>query len=59
VAECVLVYMPAEESQRLLQWAAGRFGPPHSPGAAFVSYDMILPHDAFGRVMRANLKVRV
>lgn len=58
VAECVLVYMPAEASQRLVQWAAACFGPPHSPGAALVSYDMILPHDAFGRVMRANLKVR-
>lgn len=58
VAECVLVYMPAEASQRLLRWAAARFGPPHSPGAALVSYDMILPHDAFGMVMRSNLKVK-
>lgn len=50
--------MAAEDSQRLVRWAAARFGPPHSPGAALVSYDMILPHDAFGRIMRANLKVR-
>ncbi len=35
------------------QWAAQKF-----PVSAWVSYDMIKPYDAFGRMMRNNLKSR-
>jgi hypothetical protein len=36
------------------QWASGRF-----PSAVLASYDMIGPHDAFGKVTVANLAVRM
>lgn len=55
VAECVLVYMDADASRALVQWAAKTFT--SSPATAFVLYDMIRPYDSFGKVMRANLKV--
>jgi tRNA wybutosine-synthesizing protein 4 len=53
VSECVLVYMDPEASGRVIEWAGTRF-----PRAVMVTYEQILPEDAFGRTMMANLKRR-
>ena len=52
LSECVLVYMAVKDSSQLIAWAASRW-----ERAAFVIYEQIRPHDAFGRVMMQNLKV--
>lgn len=44
--------MGPEESRALVQWAGQSF-----PTAAWLNYDPIRPHDAFGQVMVENLKV--
>ncbi|KAK3234944.1 hypothetical protein CYMTET_54823 [Cymbomonas tetramitiformis] len=53
LAECVLVYLPSDGSQALLQWAAKEFSQ-----AAIVIYEMINAHDAFGEQMIINLEMR-
>ncbi|TFJ85636.1 hypothetical protein NSK_003144 [Nannochloropsis salina CCMP1776] len=53
ITECVLVYMEAEASRALVEWTAAKFRT-----AAWASYDMISPHDVFGRMMRSNLTAR-
>jgi len=53
VSECVLIYMEAQFSTRLVEWAGSRL-----EDASFVLYEQILPDDAFGRVMMANIKAR-
>lgn len=53
LSECVLVYMGPEESRALVRWAGQSFST-----AAWLNYDPIRPHDAFGQVMVENLKVR-
>lgn len=53
VSECVLIYMEAQFSTRLVEWAAS-----HIADASFVLYEQILPDDAFGRVMMSNIKAR-
>lgn len=52
LSECVLIYMDAEFGDRIIQW----FGQ-QVPSAAFITYEQILPDDAFGRVMLQNLEV--
>jgi hypothetical protein len=54
LSECVLVYMAPEDSARVLQWAATRF----TGGIVLLAYEMIKPHDAFGRTMLHNLRER-
>lgn len=53
LAECVLVYMEPDQGTALVQWAGRRFDV-----AAFLAYDPIRPHDAFGKTMVQNLNVR-
>ena len=53
VAELLLVYMQPAASDAVLEWFAAR-----STRAVFVSYDMIGPHDPFGRTMVSNLRER-
>ncbi|TYZ61302.1 hypothetical protein PybrP1_010526 [[Pythium] brassicae (nom. inval.)] len=53
VSECVLIYMDAAFSSRVIAWSAELFG-----DVSFVLYEQILPDDAFGRVMMANIKAR-
>ena len=53
VAECVLVYMDEPASTALLSWFAST-----CPRAVLVSYEMIHPHDPFGRMMVDNLRRR-
>ena len=53
IAECVLVYMAADKSSAVLRWFAER-----APRAVLVSYEMIGPHDPFGRTMVSNLRDR-
>jgi len=51
ISECVLVYLPPEKGTSVIKWASERFST-----AGFVSYDPILPFDAFGKVMVRNLQ---
>ncbi|KAF4318645.1 hypothetical protein BBO99_00004713 [Phytophthora kernoviae] len=53
VSECVLIYMEAKFSTQLVAWAASYFD-----DVSFSLYEQILPDDAFGRVMMANIKAR-
>ncbi|CAH0473602.1 unnamed protein product [Peronospora belbahrii] len=53
VSECVLIYMEAKFSTQLVEWAASYF-----EDVSFVLYEQILPDDAFGKVMMANIKAR-
>jgi hypothetical protein len=53
IASLSLIISPLSAITPTKQWTATKF-----PTAAFVSYDMILPHDAFGRMMRSNLNSR-
>jgi tRNA wybutosine-synthesizing protein 4 len=53
LSECVLVYIEPEESGAVIRWAAQSF-----PAAAFLTYEQILPHDAFGQMMVRHLEVR-
>ncbi|KAI0263837.1 S-adenosyl-L-methionine-dependent methyltransferase [Gloeopeniophorella convolvens] len=55
LAECVLVYMPPAAARALLAWFAAHVE--RAPLGAAV-YEMFGLGDAFGRVMRANLRVR-
>ena len=54
LAECVFTYMPNEDSDRLIFWAASA----PFPECCFVTYEQVRPYDAFGRTMRDNLKAR-
>ncbi len=54
LSECVLVYLEPEESGGVIAWAAANF-----KDAAFLTYEQIHPHDAFGGVMMEHLRVRV
>jgi tRNA wybutosine-synthesizing protein 4 len=53
IAECVLVYLPPEASQRLVQWCADTC----RDAVGFVLYEQIKPDDAFGKQMLINLEV--
>lgn len=53
LSECVLCYISAAESAALLAWSAR-----YCATTAFVIYEMMHPHDPFGRVMLANLAQR-
>ena len=57
IAECAFVYMPAQRSASLVEWAARTFGAGNGE-ALLALYEMIHPHDAFGQVMTRNLRIR-
>lgn len=52
LSECVLIYMKDEHSSAVIRWAAT------FEKAVFVTYEQILPDDAFGRMMLKNLEER-
>lgn len=54
LAECVLIYIEADKSSKLIKWAANYFDT-----SMFVIYEMIHPNDAFGQVMITNLNVNL
>jgi MoxR-like ATPase len=53
VSECVLIYMEAQYSREWIQWSSDYF-----TDVSYALYEQILPDDAFGRVMMANIKAR-
>lgn len=53
VSECVLCYVDPASSDALLAWALARFR-----SAALVTYEQILPDDAFGRTMLGHFERR-
>ncbi|KAK9914942.1 hypothetical protein WJX75_002652 [Coccomyxa subellipsoidea] len=53
LAECVLVYMEAEESASVVRWLGSFLST-----AACIVYEQIKPGDAFGRQMLTNLECR-
>jgi tRNA wybutosine-synthesizing protein 4 len=53
LSECVLVYLEPEDSCAIIAWAARTL-----LRSAFVTYEQIRPHDAFGQVMARNLEER-
>ena len=54
LSECVLVYLPPQQSTAVLAWAAGVF----SGGAVVACYEQLHPDTAFGRVMVGHLEAR-
>ncbi|SCZ89094.1 BZ3500_MvSof-1268-A1-R1_Chr1-1g00951 [Microbotryum saponariae] len=55
LAECVLVYLPAESTTDLLRWFSSTF---REAGGSCISYDPFNFEDAFGKVMIRNLATR-
>ncbi|CAG8483406.1 618_t:CDS:2 [Paraglomus occultum] len=53
IAECVLIYMEPEDSDKIVRWVGENMS-----AAVFVVYEQILPGDAFGSVMLQNLRMR-
>ncbi|CAE6351641.1 unnamed protein product [Rhizoctonia solani] len=53
IAECVFVYMPPSASDAILQWFSNTFG-----RTAGIVYEMFGLQDAFGKVLKDNLKAR-
>lgn len=53
VAECVLIYMSADESSRVIRYFANAFANLH-----FINYEQVNIDDQFGRVMEKNLSCR-
>jgi len=53
LAECVLVYINADKSEKLLQWLADKF-----TSAVFLNYEQLNMGDRFGQVMLDNLLSR-
>lgn len=53
LAECVLVYMNPEDSDRVIHTISGQY-----PNSALISYDPIQPSDPMGRTMIENLALR-
>ncbi|CEG39655.1 leucine carboxyl [Plasmopara halstedii] len=53
VSECVLIYMEAKFSTQFVVWARSFFD-----DVSFALYEQILPNDAFGKVMMANIDAR-
>ncbi|KAG8949390.1 carboxy methyl transferase for protein phosphatase 2A [Tulasnella sp. 424] len=53
LAECVFPYMSPETSSAVIRWFCERYAQ-----VSIISYDMFGLGDAFGKVMRENLKIR-
>jgi Leucine carboxyl methyltransferase len=53
LTECVLVYLKPDESLSILNFLRDHF----SGDIALLNYEMINPHDPFGKVMLENLEV--
>lgn len=53
LTECVLVYLKPDESLKILHFLKDFF----TGDLALLNYEMINPHDSFGKVMLENLEV--
>ncbi|TPX65895.1 hypothetical protein CcCBS67573_g07994 [Chytriomyces confervae] len=53
LAELVYVYMPPEFVQDILVWSVSAV-----TSSVMINYDLINPHDSFGKMMMDNLKMR-
>ncbi|KAH9493070.1 Leucine carboxyl methyltransferase 1 [Bulinus truncatus] len=53
LSECVLVYIEAEATEKMIRWIADSF-----PTAFFINYEQVNMTDSFGQVMIENLKAR-
>ncbi|KAJ3187577.1 carboxy methyl transferase for protein phosphatase 2A [Irineochytrium annulatum] len=53
LSECVLVYLPPESTTSILSWCSTA-----TASSLFITYEQINPHDAFGRTMIDNLRMR-
>mmetsp|Transcript_10523 Transcript_10523/g.27052 ORF Transcript_10523/g.27052 Transcript_10523/m.27052 type:complete len:306 (+) Transcript_10523:53-970(+) len=53
VSECVLVYLETHQTTKLLATLAAAV-----TDGCYINYEMIQPHDAFGKVMVRNLETR-
>jgi O-methyltransferase involved in polyketide biosynthesis len=53
LSECVLIYINSTDSANIIKWSADFF-----KSSMFVIYEMILPHDGFGKMMVQNLAER-
>eukprot|EP00052_Salpingoeca_macrocollata_P018451 m.151682 g.151682 ORF g.151682 m.151682 type:complete len:217 (+) comp20701_c0_seq12:171-821(+) len=53
ISECVLVYLPPEDTRGLLQALASAF-----TEMFYLNYEQINPHDSFGKMMLRNLRTR-
>lgn len=53
LAECVLVYMEAQNCHNLLKWLSSHF-----VSSVFVNYEQVNMNDRFGDVMLNNLRSR-
>ncbi|KAK6195518.1 hypothetical protein SNE40_000931 [Patella caerulea] len=53
ISECVLVYIEANKSAKLIKWISDNF-----PTAFFINYEQVNMGDRFGQVMIDNLKTR-
>eukprot|EP00057_Strongylocentrotus_purpuratus_P033739 XP_792604.3 PREDICTED: tRNA wybutosine-synthesizing protein 4 [Strongylocentrotus purpuratus] len=51
LSECVITYIDTDSSDALINWAAKTF-----PNGQFVSYEQVLPDDAFGIIMQKHFK---
>lgn len=57
--ECVLVYMQPAASSSILAWFRDYFGNDNSGPLGAIVYEMFGLEDAFGRVMKNNMKVTI
>lgn len=53
ITECLLVYLKAEDSEKVLKGFAELF-----PAIAILNYEMIEPCDRFGQQMIENIEMR-
>ena len=53
LSECVLIYLDTEYSNALIRWAANTVNQ-----GVFITYEQILPFDAFGAMMVRNIAAR-
>jgi tRNA wybutosine-synthesizing protein 4 len=54
ITEVVLIYIENKSSQELLNWMTSFF-----ENVSIVNYEMINPHDSFGKMMVSNIQVRI
>ncbi|KAJ2725343.1 carboxy methyl transferase for protein phosphatase 2A [Coemansia sp. Benny D115] len=53
ISECVLIYLEPRHSDAILDWITQEV-----PTAAVLTYEQVLPHDRFGKMMIENLRNR-
>jgi len=53
LSECVLVYIPTECGNNVIQWASNNF-----KESCFITYEQIKPYDEFGSMMIKNIEMK-